>query len=141
MADVLDRGYHDAIRQTLGMTEDELSDAEIDNPFVLPYIEGAMVEALPSWESLNDYGLAAFQRATMLRVAVTLLPRARLRLTQMESDNKSITQRWGYMQWSELEGMLWGQYAEAVNSIPAMALPTKDLIVSAAPPRDEITGE
>ena len=141
MADVLEGLYQDAIRHTLGVTEEELPNGEIDNPYVLPYVESVMIKSLPSWEALDEYSGVAFQRATMLRVAATLLPRLRLKLMQYESDNKTIAQRWGYMQWENLDASIWGQYAEAVNEVDGLELPTRDLIVSAVPARDEITGE
>jgi len=141
MADVLEGKYQDAIRYTLGLTEDELPNAEIDSPYVLPYVEAVMVRMLPSWESLDDDEATAFQRATMLRVATAILPRLRLKLMQYESDNKTIMQRWGFMQWEEFEKSIWGQYAEAVNSISALAVPVRDLIIASAPDVDQITGE
>jgi hypothetical protein len=144
MATILNGSYHDDIRAMLGVTADELPDAEVDSPYILPFVEAVMVRYLPSWEDLDEElgYLAAFRKATCLRVAVACIPRMKLRLGQYESDNKSIFQRFKTFSWEDLENDLWRQYAEAILMIPALAgeLPVRDILTVVSPAVDVITG-
>lgn len=144
MATILPRGYHNDIRAMLGVSADELPDTEIDSPYIIPFVEAVMVKYLPSWEDLDeDAGyLAAFRKATAVRVAISCIPRLKLRLGQYESDNKSVFQRFKNFDWADLESSLWFQYAEAVSFIPDLAsdIPVRDLVTVATPAFDPVTG-
>lgn len=129
------------IRAILGVDEEELPLADIDQLFAGPAAELEVLGRLTGWETLLE--VTAIKLAVMYYAAGYLLPAVKNKVLSLESDNRSTASRLksAFDKDPSYYFGLGSKYVEQVaNQLSAQASSSKTLFTVVPPARDEITG-
>lgn len=144
MADILTTVKDFAeVRETLGLDDIDLPDDAIKRRSVLDLAERRLMKDVPTWEDLDeDQDGLYFRKALIHYVCYVLSPRLPLLLTEVESDNKSLSQRFRGLKFERLADLHWAEYKRWVKQVPGYigTIDIKPLVTISSPAVDVITG-
>ena len=131
------------VREALGLDDIDLPDDAIKRRSLLDLAERRLIQDVPSWESLDEDGDGLYFRKALIHyVCYLICPRLPLLLTEVESDNKSLSQRFKGLKFERLTDLHWGEYKRWVKLVPGYTGPIdlRPLVTVSSPAIDVITG-
>lgn len=133
----------DEIRETIGLGQAELPNAALRRGSMLDACEIVLKRAVPKWEDLDDDDMVMFRKALIHYVAYALYPRLPMLVAEVESDSKSIFQRFKNTKLEYLAAVHFGLFKKSLSQISSYTSATavEKLVTAVTPTFDPITGE
>lgn len=121
---ILNEGYENEVRNKLGVTEDELSDEELQSKFIYSPAELKVIKRIPDYEEIEDEEeLMALELAVIIQICLDLCPTMSNRMNIEES---TLDIRWkkAKVNWDEVYNRLSGELEDILSLISSVDIIT-----------------
>lgn len=144
MAEILTKAEDlQEVREALGLDDLDVPDAAIKRGSVLEVAEARLKADVPGWDDLDDENgdLYRFRRALVHYVCYLLVPRLPLLVKEVDSDNKSLSQRFRGLDFQDLATQHYGIYRSSLRQLSTYAGAAPDALLTVSSPAvDAVTG-
>lgn len=139
----IEDGYEDAIRIRLGVDSTELTNDMINSLSIVGATEALILELIPTADAIDDIKDSLSLNLAFMNIAAYYAwPGLKLRLLQIESDNKSIAQR--FAKAIDIDPLIFLQegqkYLYKITTVAIQAASDISMLDISSPNSDELTG-
>jgi hypothetical protein len=140
---ILNEGYEQEVRNKLGVTEDDISDEELQSKFIFSPAEAKIIKRVPLYEQITDEDeLLSLELAVILQMSMDLCVTMTNRVNTEES-TLDIKWKRARTNWDEVYNRLAGELEEALSLITSVEVLTfyeYSIIEKISFPRDPMGG-
>jgi hypothetical protein len=119
---ILEPGFEKEVRSKLGVSDDDITDEELNSPFVLDIAEAKIIKLVPNYVNIVNTSEKLFLKLAVINQIGADMCNSMVNRVNTEVSTLDVKWKKGKTDWDKLQATLLGEVMEALSNITSVEI-------------------